>query len=167
MPGWRRRPRTAHRLLVLVLALGAVVIVVNLVAGDRNAAGTDHGHHDFLEGNEDWPPGYVQSQDLLHPPSKMTRDLAGPGVVVREVDEESLFDRILPGGGSPRTLITLDMTHPASPSLFCIKTRNEPQYSICPHNTPDDRYISEQLLREGTWETQIVSLFTTALTYYP
>ncbi|XP_069955376.1 uncharacterized protein [Cherax quadricarinatus] len=97
----------------------------------------------------------------------MTQDLVGPGVVVSVVEEESLLERLLPGGGAPHTLLILNMTHPPSPELHCLNTRCDPEYPVCPHDASNDRYISQQLLREGTWEPHIITLFSAALAYYP
>nr|XP_045594527.1 uncharacterized protein LOC123755784 [Procambarus clarkii] len=161
MPSWRLRPRPVHHhrrlLLLLVLVVGGVLVIGSvLVARDGRRGGGG--------GKVAAPQHLHHKQHKTH----MTQHMAGgPGVVVSVVEEESLLQRLLPGGGAPRIMVTLDMSHPPDPELQCITTRCEPEYPVCPHDSENDRFISEQLLREGTWEPHIVALFTAALAYYP
>lgn len=159
-----RRPRGAYKLIFPALALAGLLVTVNLLTDDGGSS--DTGDDDGLLEAQAWSPYTIVENDH-NSQMTMTHDLEGPQLVVRGAGQGSVLERLLPGGGPPRSLTTLDMTQPASPSIHCLHTRSHPQYPVCPHAAEDDRYISEQLLRQGTWEPHILSLFTTALTYYP
>lgn len=177
--------RSAQRLVVMALGLGLLVACLTLLSalgGDPEGGEGGAG----LKDDPPWPPN-----PLAHDPLAF-EDFKGEGegeAFATEAEEEleesargsqeyydllvsssspnSLLERLLPGDPPLRTLWTLNMSRPAVPSLFCLVTRTTPEYQICPHTAATDRYISAQLLTDGTWEPHILALFRLALKYYP
>ncbi|XP_042869590.1 uncharacterized protein LOC122251616 [Penaeus japonicus] len=176
--------RCAHRLVVLALGLALVVACLSLLSalgGDPEGEGGEGG----LKDDPPWPPNPLLHDSLALDDFKgedegeafatEAEELEGSVRSVQEYDDflvsssspNSLLERLLPGDPPLRTFWTFNMSRPAAPSLFCVVTRAKPKYQICPHTAESDRYISAQLLADGTWEPHILSLFRLALKYYP
>ncbi|XP_068250555.1 uncharacterized protein [Palaemon carinicauda] len=175
--------RCAHRLLLIVIIVSVLFVCLPLLSGRSGDGGEDD---EGVSEGDPWPPQplfhdnfLVENEDGGDEEGAAGQEMTqgardgegqypyGKPLVVSWSGPQSLLERLLPGDPPPRSMVTFNMSYPPSPSLYCVSTKLEPTFTICPHSAENDKYISGQLLSEGTWEVYIVKLFTLALKYYP